>query len=86
MNSRRDEIVELRKTGLSYAKIGRRLGISRERIRQIIKGKPVPEKPVPRPKVMLTAGDAAPSRRSYQYGEAVERCRTIKSLSCWSQG
>ncbi len=56
-NSRRDEIVRLRKTGLSYAKIGRRLEISRERVRQFFKGEPTSEKPVLRYKVMLTAGD-----------------------------
>ncbi len=59
MNSRHDEIVKLRKTGLSYGKIGRRLGISRERVRQIFKGKPIPEKPALRSKVMLTVGNVA---------------------------
>ena len=58
-NSRRDEIVELRKAGLSYAKIGRRLGLSRERVRQILKGKPISEKPAFGSKVMLRAGDVA---------------------------
>ena len=29
--SRRDEAVKLKETGLTYAEIGRRLGISRER-------------------------------------------------------
>jgi len=50
------EVVKLRETGLSYAEIGRRLGISRERVRQIVTGKP---KRVPQPKVMLTIGDVA---------------------------
>ena len=58
-NSRRDEIVELRKAGLSYAQIGHRLGISRERVRQIFKGKPVPKKPDLRSKAVLRAGDVA---------------------------
>lgn len=41
MASRRDEVIELKKAGLSYAEIGRRLGISRERARQLA----TPEKP-----------------------------------------
>jgi excisionase family DNA binding protein len=56
----KDEVVKLRETGLSYAEIGRRFGISRERVRQIATGKP---KRVPLPKVMLkgmlTTGDVA---------------------------
>jgi len=59
VNSRRDEIVELGKSGLSYAAIGRRLGISRERVRQILKGKPAPQKVALQSKVMLTVGDVA---------------------------
>ena len=35
-NDRRDVIVNLRNAGLSYAEIGRRLGISRERVRQVV--------------------------------------------------
>ena len=34
MTYRRDEVVKLRKAGVSYAEIGRRLGMSRERVRQ----------------------------------------------------
>jgi len=41
MTSRRDEVVRLKKAGLNYAEIGRRLGISRERARQLDK----PERP-----------------------------------------
>lgn len=59
MTSRRDEIVELRKTGLSYAKIGHRLGISRERVRQILKAKPTPKKGNFSPKGVLRVGDVA---------------------------
>ena len=58
-NSRRDGIVELRKAGLSYAKIGHRLGISRERVRQIFKGKSAPKKSVVGPKAVLRVGDVA---------------------------
>lgn len=55
--SRRDEIIRLREEGLTYARIGKRLGISKERVRQIIKEPP----PVPRraSEVMLTVGEAA---------------------------
>lgn len=52
----RDQVVELKKTGLGYAEIGRRLGISRERVRQIAEGKPSPRKA---PGVMLTTSEAA---------------------------
>jgi len=55
--ARRDEIVKLRKAGQTYEKIGRRFGISKERVRQILKGKPVPQKPVLG--VMLTIRDVA---------------------------
>jgi len=52
----RIEVVKFRETGLSYAEIGRKLGMSRQRAWQIAIGKP---KRVPRPKVMLTIGDVA---------------------------
>ncbi|GAI26222.1 unnamed protein product, partial [marine sediment metagenome] len=57
--SRRDEVVELRETGLSYAAIGRRLGVTRERVRQIFKRKPRPQRPALLSKVMLTTRDVA---------------------------
>jgi len=50
--SRRDGVTKLVETGLSYAEIGRRLGITRERVRQIVK--PKPEK---KSGVMLTISD-----------------------------
>jgi len=61
MISRRDEAVELKKTGLNYAEISRRLGISRQRAREIATHKPTPPKPPePKPpKVMLTSSDVA---------------------------
>jgi len=43
--SRRDGIVKLREAGLTYAQIGHTLGISKERVRQIFKLKPPPQKP-----------------------------------------
>ncbi|MBA7689052.1 hypothetical protein ES703_97546 [subsurface metagenome] len=57
--SRRDEVVRLRETGLTYAEIGRRFGISKERVRQILKGNPTQQKPDLRPKGMLTTRDVA---------------------------
>ena len=60
--SRRDEIIRLRESGLSYTEIGRRFGISRERVRQIVKTKrpmAVPKKTTPDPAVMLRSGDVA---------------------------
>jgi excisionase family DNA binding protein len=60
MVSRRDEIIELRKAGLTYAEIGRRFGITKERVRQILNPKPPKpksEKPALQSKLMLTTGD-----------------------------
>jgi len=55
--SRRDEVVKLREAGLTYAEIGRRLGISREWVRQIVKPNPTPQKPSVQSKVMLRTGE-----------------------------
>ncbi len=57
--SRRDEVVKLRETGLTYAEIGGRFGISKERVRQILKGRPSREKPNLDSKVMVRTGDVA---------------------------
>lgn len=57
MTVRRNEAVKLRETGLTYAEIGRRLGVCRERARQLVRGKP--EKPALSSKVMLTTSDVA---------------------------
>ena len=56
---RHDEAVNLREAGLTYAEIGHRLGISKERVRQIVKGKQTPEKPELDSKIMLTASDVS---------------------------
>ncbi|HEY92868.1 MAG TPA: helix-turn-helix domain-containing protein [Dehalococcoidia bacterium] len=45
--AKRKQITALRKAGLSYAEIGRRLGFSKERVRQIDKKIPGPKKPAP---------------------------------------
>jgi excisionase family DNA binding protein len=58
--SRREEVVKLSKAGVSYAEIGYRLSISRERARQIVKENPHrPRKPDLDSRLMLTSGDAA---------------------------
>ena len=57
--SRQDEIANLIEAGLSYAEIGRRLGITRERVRQIAKPKPRPKKPEAPSDTMLTASHVA---------------------------
>ena len=55
--SKRDDVIKLREVGLTYAEIGERTGgISKERVRQILKGNP---KPKPRPKIMLTTGEVS---------------------------
>jgi len=57
--TRDKQVVNLRGTGLSNAEIGRRLGLSRERVRQIIKGESaVKRKPSNNPDVLLTTGQA----------------------------
>jgi len=57
--SKRDEVVKLRETGLTYAEIGLRFGLSKERIRQIVKGISSPKKPTPEIDVMLRVGQVA---------------------------
>lgn len=56
---RRDEVIKLREAGLSYRKIGRRLGVSGERVRQIEKGNRKGEKLGLDSKIMLTPSDVA---------------------------
>ena len=53
MSARRDEIIELRKSGRTYAEIGRRFGITKERVSQILKPKRS------RPVVMLSIRDVS---------------------------
>ena len=57
-DSRREQITTLRKAGLTYAEIGCRLGLSKERIRQIDQGILV-RKPRPEFDIMLMPGDVA---------------------------
>jgi len=56
-DSRRDEMVKLRKAGQTYEKIGRRFGISKQRVRQILQENRVPQKPAI--VAMLTTRDVA---------------------------
>jgi len=58
-NSRYRQIRDLRKTGLTYAEIGRRLGLSKERIRQIDKGISGPKKRALEFDIMLMPGEVA---------------------------
>jgi len=58
----RDEVVRLREKGLTYAKIGSRFGINKERVRRILTPKPpkpAPQKPTLESKVMLRVGEVA---------------------------
>lgn len=62
LTTSRHQVVEMKEAGITNnAKIGRRLGISRERVRQIDKGNPrqKPPKPALDSRVMLTIGDVA---------------------------
>jgi len=62
LTTSRHQVVEMKEAGITNnAEIGRRLGISRERVRQIDKGKPrqKPQKPDLHSKIMLTTGDVA---------------------------
>lgn len=50
---------ELRRTGSSYAEIGRKLGLTRERVRQIVTGRGVSNKKVSPDNQMLTISEAS---------------------------
>ena len=56
---RYDEVVKLREKGLTYMEIGRRLGVSKERVRQILKGNPRPRSTGRGSKIMLAVGEVA---------------------------
>lgn len=58
-DTRRDQAIRLRNAGLTYAEIGRRLDISRERARQLVTLNPSPAKPDLSSKPMLTTSEAA---------------------------
>jgi len=57
--NRHDEVVKLRETGATYAQAGRKLGITKQRVGQILKPKPRRQKADPDSKVMLTTRDVA---------------------------
>ena len=60
-NPRREKVTRLRKAGLTYAEIGRRLGSTKERIRQIVKGVATAKKKATRndPDALLTTAQVA---------------------------
>ena len=61
-DSMHEDVIQLRKTGLTYAEIGRLLNISRERVRQITIGRSTTRKePPPRndPDFLLSPAQAA---------------------------
>ena len=60
-DSRRRQVVNLQKAGLSYAEIGRRLGITRQRVRQIVVGESTNKKKQDRsnPDTLLSTGEVA---------------------------
>ena len=60
-SSRREQVINLRKSGLTYAEIGRRLGLTRERARQIITGESTVKKRPTRndADILLTTAQAA---------------------------
>jgi excisionase family DNA binding protein len=60
LTAKREEIIGLRKRGFTYAEIGRRFGISRERVRQIANPKKPrvgPKRVIPDSEVMLRIGE-----------------------------
>ena len=57
--SRREQVMSWRKAGLTYAEIGRRLSVSRERVRQIAKGNHAPQRADLESKTVLTTTDVA---------------------------
>lgn len=60
-NSRREQVISLRKAGLTYAEISRKVGLTRERVRQIItRQSTVRKKPARNaPDALLTTAQAA---------------------------
>ena len=60
-NSRREQVMNWRKAGLTYAAIGRRLGITKERVRQILTEQRIAKKKPARsnPDALLSTGEAA---------------------------
>ena len=60
-SSRRAQVTSLRKAGLTYAEIGRRLGLTRERVRQIAKAETTAKRKPARddPDALLTTAEAA---------------------------
>ena len=60
-NSRREQVISLLKTGLTYAEIGRKLGLSGERIRQLAMAETTAKKRPARDdaNVLLTTSEAA---------------------------
>ena len=58
-DSRREQITTLRKAGLTYAEIGCRLRLSKQRIGQIDKGISTPKKPMLEFGIMLRPGEVA---------------------------
>jgi excisionase family DNA binding protein len=59
--SRDEQIIRLRNSGFTYAEIGRRFSLTRERVRQIIKGKSKTKKKpdLNDPNALLTIAEAA---------------------------
>jgi excisionase family DNA binding protein len=60
-SSRRTQVTSLREAGLTYAEIGRRLGLTRERVRQIAKAETTAKKKPARdnPDALLTTAEVA---------------------------
>ena len=60
-NRRREQMIKLREAGLTYAEIGRNLGLTRERVRQIISGHSTVKKKPARhnPDALLSTAEAA---------------------------
>lgn len=56
---RREEFLGMRKTGLTLQAIAHRVGLSKERVRQILKGHQPPVKPPMELKAMLNVREAA---------------------------
>ncbi|MFC2022666.1 helix-turn-helix domain-containing protein [Chloroflexota bacterium] len=83
-SERREQIVKMRNSGLTYAQIGTKIGISRERVRQILNNKPMPQNKTHRVDSWLKTSDVA--RLANIHANTVRRWTNMGILKAYSIG